>query len=169
MKKIILILFVLGVQVGFAQKIAYIEMDNILDKMPEFQKASDEVDQQAKQWQSELDTKFESIESMYQEYVKNESTLSDQMKQQKQETIFQAEKQANDFKEEKFGQEGEIMTLQDEKFKPVYDKVFASAEKVAREKGYDYVFDKSQDAAWVYTNPEMNITEAVLSDLGLNQ
>ncbi|MCB0805061.1 MAG: OmpH family outer membrane protein, partial [Bacteroidales bacterium] len=161
MKKLILVLMVLGIQVGFAQNIAYIEMDIILEEMPEFQKASDEIDQQAKQWDSELQTKFETVETMYQEYVKNESTMSDATKQQKQEAIFQAEKAANDFKDEKFGQEGEIMTLQEEKFKPIYDKIFASAEKVAKEKKYNFVFDKSAESSWVYTNPEMDITDDV--------
>ena len=169
MQKIMLILFLLAFQTGFSQKIAYIEMDVILDKMPEFKQASDAVDKQADQWQSELDTKFDAVESMYQEYVKNESTLSDQAKQQKQEAIFQAEKQANDFKEEKFGRDGEINSYQEEKFKPIYDTVFAAAEKVAKEKGYDYVFDKSQQAAWIYTNPDMDLTQDVINDLGLEK
>ena len=169
MKKIVLILFVLGIQVGFAQKVAYIEMDKILDNMPEFQKASDEIDQQAQVWQSELDAKFESIENMYQEYVRNEPTLSDQAKQQKQEAIFEAEKKANEFKEEKFGREGEIIALQEKKFQPLYDKVFASAEKIAKEKQFDYVFDKSQEGGWIYTNPQLDLTEDVKADLGVSE
>jgi len=169
MQKIVLILFVLVFQAGFAQKVAYIEMDQILDKMPDFQKASDAIDKQAEQWQSEIDVKFDAVESMYQEYVKNESTYSDQTKQLKQDAIFQAEKQANEYKEEKFGREGEITTLQEEKFKPIYDKVFASAEKIAKEKQYDYVFDKSQQTSWIYTNPDMDLTGDVMKDLGLTE
>ncbi len=169
MQKFILILMVLAFQTGFAQKIAYIEMDDILDKMPEFQKANEEIEKQAEQWQSEIDAKFDAIESMYQEYVKNESTLSDVAKQQKQQAIFDAEKEANDLKEQKFGREGEITTLQEEKFKPIYDLIFASAEKIAKDRQYDYVFDKSQQQSWVYTNPDMDITEDVINDLGLQE
>jgi len=167
MKKVILAMLVLSVQLAVAQKVAYIEMEKILDKMPAFEEAGKAIDAQASAWEAELDAKFQSIESMYQDYVNNEAMLADDMKRQKQEAIFKAEAEANEFKEQKFGMEGEINALQDEKFGPLYDQVYEAAEKVAAELEYDYLFDKSSDNSWIYTNPAHDLTEKVIAELGL--
>lgn len=157
----------LGVQVAIAQQIAYIEMDKILEKMPAFEEAGKTIEAQANQWETELDNKYQSIESMYQEYVGSESMMPDDVKRQKQDAIFEAESKAKDFKEEIFGAEGALTKLQEETFGPLVDQVMASAEKVAIENGYSFVFNKSNAENWVYTNPEHDLTEKVISDIGL--
>lgn len=167
MKNIVLLVLILGFQITNAQKIAYIELDKILDKIPEFQAANEAVDTQVKQWEQELDNKFDAIEMMYQEYVNNEGNLTPEVKQQKQQSIIQAEGEANAFKEEKFGMDGEINTLQEEKYKPIYDKVYLTAEEVAKENGYDYLFNKSEESNWIYTNISHDLTEKVIEKLEL--
>ncbi|MCF8379424.1 MAG: OmpH family outer membrane protein [Bacteroidales bacterium] len=167
MKTIGLILLMIGMQVGMAQQVAYIETDKILDKIPEFELANNDIDQQVKQWESELDNKFTAIETMYQEYVKSEAGLTPEMKQQKQEAIMEAEKKANNYKDEIFGREGEMAKLQQQKLKPFYDKIYNAAEVVAKENSFDYVFEKTDDGIWVYTNPALNITDEVIQHLKL--
>ncbi len=167
MKKILLILMVLGFQVGFAQKIAYIEVDKILDKMPAFTKANEEIDAQVSQWEKELDARFQSIDELYQAYVLNESKMTDEQKKQKQDEIFDAEQKANEYKESRFGADGDLMKLQEQKLKPIYDQVYAMTEQVAAEKGYDYVFEKTAESSWIYTNPALNITEEVIKGMNL--
>lgn len=167
MKKAFLAMLVLVAQLAVAQNVAYIEIDKVLEKMPAYEEASKVIDLQAQAWEAELDTKFQSIESMYQEYVTNEPMMGEDMKRQKQEAIFQAEAKANEFKEQKFGMEGELSAMQEEKFKPLYDQVYAAAEKTAVANGYDYVFDKSSDNSWIYTNTAHDLTSKVIAELGL--
>jgi len=167
MKKITLILIVLGIQFGFAQNVAYIESSKIIDKMPEFEQATTELENQVNAWETELDNKFQSIESMYNEYVKTEAMMSEEIRKQKQEAIFEAERLANEYKESKFGQDGELFTLQETKLKPSYDKINAASKLVATENGYDYVFDKSIESNWIFTNPEHDLTEKVIANLEL--
>ncbi len=167
MKNVILGILVIAFQVGVAQKLAYIESDKIVDKMPEHQKANDEIEKQIKEWETAVEEKFKAVEQLYQEYVKNESILSDELKLQKQEEIFEAERQAKDYREEKFGTDGELEKLQESKLKPLQDKILEAARKVSKENNYDYVFDKMPESNWVWTNPEHNLTDLVISELGL--
>jgi len=167
MKNLVLIFLFLGIQLAFAQNIAYIESNTILDKMPEYETAVAEIENQINAWETELENKFESIETMYTDYVQTEAMLSDEVRKQKQDAIFEAERIANEFKEGKFGQEGELYTMQDNKLKPLFDKINQAAEAVAKEKGYDYVFDKSVDSNWIYTNSTHDLTEDVVKDLQL--
>ena len=167
MKNVLLVLMLIGFQMGFAQKIAYIEVDKILDKMPAFEMANNEIDAQIKLWDDEIDKKFDKIEELYQAYVVNESQMTDEQKKQKQDEIFDAEKQANELKDSKFGNEGELMQLQEQKLKPIYDQIYNKTEEIAAEKGYDYVFEKSAESSWIYTNPALNLTEEVIKALNL--
>lgn len=167
MKKLLLIVLLLGFQMGFAQKIAYIEVDKILEKMPSFDQANDDIDAQIKLWDEEIEKKFDKIEELYQSYVLNESQLNDEEKKQKQDEIINAENQANEFKDSKFGNDGELMTLQEQKLKPIYDQIYDTTEAIAAEKGYDYVFEKSIESSWIYTNPALNITDEVIKALNL--
>ena len=167
MKKVLLFFMFIGIQSVFAQKIAYIEVDKILDKMPAFEQANNEIDTQIKSWNDEIDQKFEKIEELYQNYVLNESQMTDDQKKQKQDEIFNAEAEANEYKESKFGNEGDLLKLQEQKLKPIYDQIYDKTEEIAAQKGYDYVFEKSSESSWIYTNPALNITNDVIKGLGL--
>ncbi len=48
-----------------------------------------------------------------------------------------------DFRNKKFGQNGELFQKQSEVMKPIQNKIFKVLEEIAKEDGYDYIFDKS--------------------------
>lgn len=169
MKKIALGILVLAFQIGIAQNIAYIETEKIIEKIPEYQQASDEIEAQIKLWEDEVETKFKKVEDLYQDYVKNETLYPDEIKQEKQQEIIDAEKQAKEFREQKFGREGELQQLQESKLKSFQDTILQTAERIAKEKKYDYIFEKSSESNWIYTNPKHNLTELVIAELGLNE
>ena len=168
MKKVILGIFisVFAWQFAASQKLAYFESAVILEEMPAFIKANSEMDTLAKQWNTEIDNKFKYVDQLYKDYVKNESGLSPESRKQKQEEIFRAEKQAKDYKDQKFGMDGEMYKLQEEKIHPLQDSIFDAAKAIAEEMNYDYVFDLSLESNWVYLNEDYNITELVKVKLG---
>ena len=169
MKKIVLGILVLTFQIGIAQNIAYIETEKITEKMPAYQQASDEIEAQIKLWEGEVEAKFKKVEDMYQDYVKNESLFPDDIKQEKQEEIIDSEKQAKEFREQKFGKDGELQLLQESKLASLQDTILNTAQRIGIEKDYDYIFEKSPETNWIYTNPKHDLTELVIAELGLNK
>ena len=169
MKKVILGIFitVFAWQFATSQKLAYFDSALILEEMPAFILANSEIDSIAKQWDSEIDNKFKYVDQLYKDYVKNEASFSPESRQQKQEEIFKAEKQAKDYKEQMFGMDGELYKLQEEKIQPLQDNIFGAARVLAKEMNYDYVFDLSMESNWVYLNEDYDITELVKVKLGL--
>jgi outer membrane protein len=167
MKKIIFGLLLLTFQMGIAQQIAYIETEKIIEKMPEYKVVTDEIDAQIKIWEAEVEAKFKKVEDLYQDYVKNESLFPDDVKQEKQQEIFDAENLAKEYREEKFGREGELQALQNSKLKPLQDSILQTAEKIGKENNYDYIFNKTAESNWIYTNPDHNLTDLVIAELGL--
>ena len=169
MKTIVLGILVLTLQIGIAQNIAYIETEKIIEKMPAYQQASAEIEAQIKLWEEEVEAKFKKVEDMYQDYVKNETLFPDDIKQEKQQEIIDTEKQAKEFREQKFGREGELEKLQESKLKSFQDTIPQTAERIGKEKNYDYIFEKSSESNWIYTNPKHDLTELVIAELGLNK
>ena len=169
MKTIVLGILVLAFQIGIAQNIAYIETEKIIEKMPAYQQASAEIEAQIKLWEEEVEAKFKKVEDMYQDYVKNETLFPDDIKQEKQQEIIDTEKQAKEFREQKFGREGELEKLQESKLKSFQDTILQTAERIGKEKNYDYIFEKSSESNWIYTNPKHDLTELVIAELGLNK
>ena len=70
-----------------------------------------------------------------------------------------------DYRTQKFGQNGELFNKQNELMKPVQDRVFKAVQDVAREDGYDYVFDKSGDILLMYANEKYDLTQKIFAKL----
>ena len=169
MKKAILgiLITVFSWQFASAQKLAYFESNLIIKEMPAFIKANKELDSIAKLWETAIDNKFKYVDQLYKDYVKTENSFSPDVKQQKQEEIFAAEKQAKELKDQKFGIDGEMHELQDDKIQPLQENINATAKEIAKEMNYDYVFDLNKESNWVYLNDDYNITELIKAKLGL--
>lgn len=151
-----------------AQRVGYVDTNQILEKIPEYAAAQEEVERISQQWQQELEQKYQTIEQMYTDYQAQEVLLPEDVKRAKQEEIFEAEREAKEFREKKFGYEGELFQLQEARVKPIQDKVFKAVEKTAKRKRVDFVFDKAGEVTWLYTNATYDLTDEVLRDLGLS-
>ncbi len=160
-------LLILFVGFAMAQKLAYVDSNYIMDQMPEYKSAQDEIERVSEKWQSELEKRYQEIEQMYSDYTAEEVILPEEVRQERQEGIFQAEREAKEYREQKFGYDGELFKLQESKVRPVQDRVFKAVETVAVRKRFDMVFDKSGEVTWLYTNATYDLTNDVLTELGI--
>ncbi|RMG54570.1 MAG: OmpH family outer membrane protein [Bacteroidetes bacterium] len=168
MKKILLSLSLLlfaAVSVH-AQKMAYVDTEYIMGQIPEYKSAQDEIERISQQWQEELEAKYQAIEQLYADYQAQEVLLPEDVKQEKQEEIFQAEREAKEYREKKFGYDGELFALQESKMKPIQDRVFRAVETIAKRRRFDLVFDKAGEVTWLYTNATYDLSNEVLEEMG---
>jgi len=171
MKKISLSLFALICLLSFtnAQKIAFFNIDKIMDKMAEVKAANAELDAKSKELQQLVDAKFKQLDGMYQDYIKNQDIYSGDMKKLKQDEIINFEKSAKMFRDSIFGGEGEMAKLQAAKFQPIYDTIFSVAKRIGISNGYDYVLENTPDSQWIYLNPDYDITGLIKKGLGIKE
>lgn len=151
-----------------AQKIAYVDSEYILSKMPAYQAAQKEVDNIAQKWQKELEGKYKNIDQLYKSYIAEKPLLTDELKKKKEEEIMKAEQEAKDFQKKKFGHEGELFQKRMEKIKPVQDKVMQAINDVAKVKGFDMIIDKSGGTLILYSNSKFDFSNFVLQKLGIS-
>lgn len=153
----------------FAQKVGFVDTEKIMSEMPKYKKVQEEVDKISQQWQQELEGMYANIERMYREYTAQEVLLSEDIKLIKQEEIFKAEREAKEFRESKFGYNGAIFQIQDQRMKPVQEEVFKAVETVAQRRRVNMVFDKAGEITWLYTDANYDLTEDVKTELGVGK
>jgi len=165
----ITLVLVFSLQLGLAQKIAYVNTEEIMSQIDEYNSIQSEIDRISQSWQKELEDKYQEIEKLYKDFVANEVLWPKDVKDQKQEEIFQKEREAKEFREKKFGYNGELFQLQENRVKPLQDRVFRAVETVAKKKRFDFVFDKAGEVTWLYTNATYDLTQDVLEEMGVNK
>src|SRR5258706_4211946 len=142
-------------------KIGWINSAAIMDKLPEAQDAQRQIDNTVGQWQSERAKMQNEWQIKYEEYGKKKLILTDQLRAQREKELQDLDKKIADFRNKKFGQNGELFQKQNELMKPVQNKIFKVLEDIAKEDNYDYVFDKSGDILLMYTNDKYDLTAKV--------
>lgn len=147
------------------QKVGYVDSQVMLSALPEAIKAQGELDQIAKQWYARADTMTAELQNEYAKYQKQQGTMSQDQLQKAQQAIVAKEQELNSYRQQKFGQAGELYKKQEELFKPVKDRIMKGIQEVAKEEAMTFVFDKSGDIVLLYADETFDITYKVLDKL----
>ena len=80
MKQLILMLaLICGTAfVSHGQKYAYIDSEYVLDNMPAYHDAKDELDKYAERWQKEIEERYKQIQDRKDEFLRVEAILPDE-------------------------------------------------------------------------------------------
>jgi len=173
MKKIVLLLsIILFVYPGlsFGQlKIGYVDSKTIMDKLPDAQDANQKLNALIKEWQAELNKMEADKKAKEEDYDRRKLIMTEQMRNDLEAKIKKLDKEINDYRDKKFGTNGELFQKQEELMKPVQNKVFNAIQDVAKEQDLDFVFDKSNEVVLLYAKDKFDITSLVLDKLKLQQ
>ncbi len=150
-----------------AQRIAYVDIAGILDKVPEYEQAQKQLDDLATKWRSEIAQEYDKIKGMYSRYQAEQVLLSDDVRAQKEEEIMTKEKEVREMQKNKFGPEGALFKKRQELVRPIQDRVYAAIEDYANDKGLDFIFDKSSNAGMIFSNARYDKTDDIIKSLGI--
>jgi len=168
MKKICL-LFVWCLACAFtahAQKFALIDMEYILENIPEYQKANDELNLASQQYQKAIEAKAKEAETLYTAYQKASATLNAAQRTQKEEAIVAKEKEAAELRKKYFGPEGEMAQKQEALIAPIQNRIYEAVKQISTQKGYDAVIDRASATSIIFASPRIDISNEVLAMLG---
>lgn len=168
MKKILLTaLFACIATVGIqAQKYALIDMEYILKNIPAYERANEQLNQQSKRWQSEIDQLTDEAQTLYKKYQSESMFLSDEQRTEREEAILDAEKQASELKRLYFGPDGELYKKRESLMAPIQDEIYNAVKEICDRKGYSMVIDRASAVSIIYASPKIDISNEVLSKLG---
>lgn len=162
----VMLIFLLGVSAtGFAQKIGYINSQQIIAQYKEAQDAQEQLDKINREWEAEgreLQTQFQELG---QQLESQSLLLSEERQREKQAELQALYQKIQQFQNEKWGQNGEFFRRQEEIMKPIYDKINAAIQKIGEEERYDYIFDTVAGNIVYVSDNTNDLTEFVIEEL----
>ncbi len=149
--------------IGVAQtKVGHINSEAIMQALPEAIDAQKSLDAMVSGWENELAKMQGDWKKKFDDYEKRKLILTDQTRAETEKELRDLDQAISDFRNKKFGQNGELFQKQNDVMKPIQNKIFKVLEEIAKEDNYDYIFDKSGDILLLFASDKNDLTERVL-------
>ena len=104
---------------------------------------------------------------MYRDFDVEQVMLSEELKKKRQDQLFEREKTLRDLQRQRFGFEGDLFKKRQELIKPIQDKVYNAVQKLAVQRGYDFILDKSEGITVIFADPKLEKSDDILKELGV--
>lgn len=150
------------------QRIAYIDSEAVLEQITEYRTVQANLDRLAQQWQTELDQLQREVDELVRDFEARELLFTETERERKRQEIAAKEQELDSKRIQRFGPEGELFREQQRQMRPVQERVLTAIEEVSQAENYDYVFDKSGDFLFLYARPQLDISDLVLEELGID-
>lgn len=149
-----------------AQKYACVNTEYILANIPDYTRAQTQLNKQAENLQKEVEAKFQEIDRLYKTYHQEAYLLPDNLKHKREEEIAAKEREAKELQTRYFGPGGDLDRKRAELMKPIQDRVYNAIERIANEKNYAFILDKSGSATLLFVSAKYDVSDLVLDMLG---
>jgi len=146
-------------------KIGYIDMEYILEKVPDYAEAKNQLEQKAEKWKQEIETKKSDITKLKEALKTEKVLLTKELIEEREEEIAFQENELLDYTQKKFGPNGDLIVQKAVLVKPIQDQVFNAVQDIAEAKKYDYIFDKSSDLTMLFAAKKHDISDRVVNVL----
>ncbi|OJW77271.1 MAG: hypothetical protein BGO69_17955 [Bacteroidetes bacterium 46-16] len=167
MKKIVLLfacgLMISSVALAQSPKLGYINSRELLEAMPEIKKADSGLQLYAKSFQDQLQDMQKEYERKVQDYQTQSKTMTDAVKEVKEREIMDLQ---NRMESTNQSAQDKVAKKKEELYTPILDKADKAIKEVAKEKGYDYIFDSS-GGMLLFAKDGDNIIAPVKAKLGI--
>ena len=166
MKKLFVMFITLIGFSAYTQSIVYVDSRYILENIPEFNTAQEELSKLSLEWEEELNLLKEEVARLYRKYQAEQYLLPEETKKNREEQIIQKEQEIKLITKQRFGPEGELYEKQDQLIRPIQDLIYKAIANFAEEGKYDIIFDKSSDLIMLFSNNELDKSDEILKKLG---
>jgi Skp family chaperone for outer membrane proteins len=143
-------------------KIGYIDMEYILQNVPDYSEAKSQLEQKAQKWKQDIEAKKIEIAKLKDALKTEKALLTKELIDEREEEIKFQENELLDFQQKKFGPNGDLITQKAVLVKPIQDQVFTAVQDIAEAKKYDFVFDKASDLTMLFSAKRYDISDQVL-------
>jgi outer membrane protein len=164
MKKfIIAVLMALPMSV-FAQKFAHVNTATIIQAMPEYTAAQNEMQTLTKTYEDELKRMQDEFKSKLDDYEKNQATLPDAVKQRRESELQDLNQRMQQYYQTS---QEELQKAQQTKMQAITAKVTEAIKEVGTAGGYVYVMDVTSGIPFINETLSTDVTAQVKSKLGI--
>lgn len=142
--------------------IGYIDMEFILENVPEYQEALTQLDGRVQRWRKDIEDQQKEIDQLKLNLSNEQVLLTKELIEEREEDIKIKEDQLFEYQQDRFGPNGDLMIQKRQLVQPIQDQVFAAVQEIAGNRQYDFIFDKSADVVMLYAAERNDISDQVI-------
>jgi Skp family chaperone for outer membrane proteins len=143
-------------------KIGYIDMEYILQNVPNYLEAQNQLEQKAQKWKQEIEVKKNEIDKLKEALKAEKPLLTKGLIEERIAEITFLENETLEFQQKIFGPSGDLMNQKNALTKPIQDQVFTAIQDIAEAKKYDFIFDKTSDLTMLFAAKRYDISDQII-------
>ena len=151
---------------GGGQKIVYVDSEYIMNNIPEYGDAQEELEALSTKWQKEVKAIYDKVSEMYSKYQTEMLLLSEDQKHAREQAIVNKEQEAKNLQMQYFGSEGQLYQKRTELIQPIQEKVYTAMKELAQTKNYAFILDLASGTSVLYASDKNDVSDDVLDQLG---
>jgi len=149
------------------QRYGFVDTAYILDHMPDYKSAQDQLNESSAKWQSEIEAVYFEIKNLHAKLRKDQVFLSPELKTKKEKEILEREALAQKLQNKYFGQEGLLYKKRQDLVRPIQDDIYDTIKEIAKAGNYGMIIDKANGPTIIYSNNKFDLSDKVLYKLGI--
>ena len=165
MKRISFFILLTITNITYSQKgvkIGYIDTEYILQNLPEFNQVSSRLEEKAQDWKEEIDKRSREIDQKKESLNSERILLTKEMIDEIEEEITIDLEELSEYQQKRFGPRGDLIIQKKQLIQPIQDQIFNAIREIAKNKKYDFIFDKSADIVMLYSDKRYDISDQIL-------
>jgi Skp family chaperone for outer membrane proteins len=143
-------------------RIGYIDMEYILQNVPDYTEAKNQLEQKAQKWKQEVEVKQNEINRLKESLKTERVLLTKELTEEREEEITFQETALLEYQQKRFGPTGDLMVQKAVLAQPIQDQVFTAVQDIAEAKKYDFVFNKTSDLTMLFAAKRYDISDQVI-------
>lgn len=157
---------------NFAQRgvrIAYIDMDEILQNVDEYKTAGVLLEKNVTTWKEDIAEKKMELKGREQQLQAEKVLLTPELIEDRQNELSLFRSEIVALQTKYFGSQGTYIQQKNKLLKPIQDQVLGIVRQIAQERKYDFVFDRSSDLVMLYSAKNYDISNLVLQRINAQE
>ncbi len=154
--------FVAQAQTVRGARIGYIDMEYILQNVPDYTEANNQLEEKVQKWKQEIELKKNEITNLKEALKTERVLLTKELIEEREDEIKFIENDLLDYQQKRFGPSGDLIIQREALVKPIQDQIFTAIQDIAVAKRYDFIFDKSSDLTMLFAGKNFDISESVI-------
>ncbi|MDG2147100.1 MAG: OmpH family outer membrane protein [Flavobacteriaceae bacterium] len=174
MKKIYTSIFLIFIIIASSKaqkqiRIGYVDMNVVLNKNNNYKASQKTLDEKIEQWKKEIELRKIKLKQIQDQFQAEKILLTPELIADRELEIKIFADEIISLQEKRFGPEGDMVLERNMLLKPLQDQVLTIVQEIAKEKKYDFIFDRSSDLIMLYSTKNYDISDLVIKRIELQE
>ncbi len=150
-------------------RIGYVDMNVVLNKNNNYKASQKTLDEKIEQWKKEIELRKIKLKQIQDQFQAEKILLTPELIADRELEIKIFADEIISLQEKRFGPEGDMVLERNMLLKPLQDQVLTIVQEIAKEKKYDFIFDRSSDLIMLYSTKNYDISDLVIKRIELQE